>query len=138
MMDLDVGHYPPFLAKQILAGHDWRQIDRIAFRNDWTVLVELHPRWFVYYTPLVFLSACEESELPQTFYACQESLRLFLPSSMFSGAFSSEDVPILSDDQIGCLLGIVKNLHDSGYLQPLESDGELFANQLLKFINGSA
>ncbi|NBO66823.1 MAG: hypothetical protein EBU88_18595 [Acidobacteria bacterium] len=108
---MDTG-YDPVRVNQVFASKQWQEVDRQLFRQNWSIIVDLTPAWFVYYTPVVFLSAVEQSRMPE-YYHEPDWIELFIPGSMFDGAFS-ENVK-LNSTQSDCLLSVASVLDAMKY-----------------------
>ncbi|MCC7103328.1 MAG: hypothetical protein IT206_09665 [Fimbriimonadaceae bacterium] len=105
---LDTGYYP-VRVNEVFASKQWQEVDREVFRQNWSIIVDLNPAWFVYYTPMVFLSAVEESRVPQYMHD-SGWIALFVPGSMFDGAFSENGKSKLNCAQSNCLISVASLL----------------------------
>ena len=90
---------PPFLARRIFQGKEWTAVDKRDLYDDPRAVLELTPPWFVYYTPLFFLIALEDTATPPLQTSWPEVLTLYVPGNMFDGAFRSIESNDLSSDQ---------------------------------------
>jgi hypothetical protein len=130
---LDTGYYP-ITVNQVFASKQWQEVDRRPFQQNWSIIVDLTPAWFVYYTPAVFLSAIEELRMPD-YYHEPAWIELYIPGEMFDGAFS-ENVK-LNSTQSDCLLSVASLLDAMKYPTAEVRDRGGFELLLRSFI-GSA
>lgn len=110
---LDSGYYPISVG-QVFGRKKWVEIDRGLFRENWAVLADLTPQWFVHYTPMVFLSALEETILPKYLHD-SGWIGLYCPGSMFDGAFIVKGMSVLDHVQKECLCSIAAFLDANEY-----------------------
>lgn len=111
--ELDSGYYP-IRVSEVFSRRKWGEIDRDVFRENWAILADLTSQWFVYYTPMVFLSALEETILPKYLHD-SGWIGLYCPGSMFDGAFIVKGTSVLDHVQKECLCSIAAFLDASEY-----------------------
>jgi hypothetical protein len=110
---LDTGYFPARVA-QVFARKEWLQVDREHYRQDTSIIYDLAPKWFVYYTQLFFLSAVEETQMPA--YSWEPIwIEAYGHDSMFSGAYTRNGASILTAPQFECLCSVARFLDSIGY-----------------------
>ena len=105
---LDSGYFPVRVSEVFSTNH-WSLVDRELYRQDWSIVVDLNPAWFIYYVPMMFLSALEEANLPAYMHDAGW-MTLFMPGSMFHEYVRAQGRSKLSEPQRECLFSVASQL----------------------------
>jgi hypothetical protein len=105
---LDNGYFP-VRVNEVFSSKHWSLVDRELYREDWSILVDLNPPWFVYYIPMMLLSALEEANLPDYMHDAGW-MTLFEPGSLFSEYMRANGCLKLSGIQLECLYSVASRL----------------------------
>ena len=113
------------------------RVPRETIYEDHRGVFDLTPQWFVYYTPLFFQIALDDIHTPPLVTDWPDVLTLYLPGSMFDGAFQASTSNRLSGVQRKRLLQAAAELDAAGYTSREDGPGKGLEANLKTFLRAN-